>query len=365
MTIDLATINFIPSKGGGVIKSLSVTSNGVYSVPAGVDGYNPVDVDVHPSESLQRTYTSNGIYNIPGEWNGVEIEVNTPVPSGVMTITSNGTYDVTSFASASVDVPSPEFVTEPLNVTTNGIYTPGQGVDGFSTVTVDVPQSVTGYTQKELTEGLCITNLNNSASFVGRYAFAYNSCLTTVDLPMCETIMNSAFYSCSSLQTVSLSVCSIVGNQAFYACSSLQTVSFPACTTVGEQAFGECYSLQTVSLPACTAVANYAFYKCSSLQTVSLPACNAVRYQAFIYCTSLSTVNLPVCSYISNYAFLNCSSLSVVYIGTSIDTVCVLTTSNVFDGCDALTSIYVPTSLVESYKTATNWTGYSDKIVGI
>ena len=43
-----------------------------------------------------------------------------------------------------------QFVTEPLNVTSNGIYTPGQGVDGFSTVTVDVPQSVTGYTQKDI-----------------------------------------------------------------------------------------------------------------------------------------------------------------------------------------------------------------------
>lgn len=98
MTIDLATINFIPGQGGGgVIKSLSITSNGVYSVSAGVDGFNPVDVDVHPSESLQRTYTSNGVYNIPGEYNGVEIEVNTPVPSGVMTITSNGIYDVGKF----------------------------------------------------------------------------------------------------------------------------------------------------------------------------------------------------------------------------------------------------------------------------
>ena len=322
MTIDLATINFIPGQGGGgVIKPLSVTSNGVYSVSAGIDGYNPVDVDVHPSESLQRTYTSNGIYNIPGEWNGVEIEVNTPVPSGVMTITSNGVYDVTSFASASVNVPSPEFITEPLNITSNGIYTPGQGVDGFSTVTVDVPQSVTGYTQKDLTEGICITNLNNSASFVNASAFAYNSCLTTVDLPMCETIMNSAFYSCSSLQTVSL----------------------PACTTVG----------------------NYAFYNCSSLQTVSLPACTIVGYAAFNKCKSLSEVNLPKCKSISKAAFSECSFLQELTIGTEISTVCVLEHSNAFQGCSALTSIYVPASLVESYKAATNWTFYSDKIVGI
>ena len=322
MTIDLATINFIPGQGGGgVIKPLSVTSNGVYSVSAGIDGYNPVDVDVHPSESLQRTYTSNGVYNIPGEWNGVEIEVNTPVPSGVMTITSNGVYDVTSFASASVDVPSPEFITEPLNITSNGTYTPGQGVDGFSTVTVDVPQSVTGYTQKDITEGICITDLNNSASFVNASAFTNDNCLTTVDLPMCETVGEYAFQGCNSLQTVYLSACTIVSDRAFLQCNSLQTVSLPACTIVSFQVFGNCYSLQTVSLPACTIVSDQAFYRCSSL--------------------------------------------SVVYIGTSIDTVCVLAAINAFSNCPALTSIYVPASLVESYKTATNWTYYSDKIVGI
>lgn len=344
MTIDLATINFIPGQGGGgVIKPLSVTSNGVYSVSAGIDGYNPVDVDVHPSESLQRTYTSNGVYNIPGEWNGVEIEVNTPVPSGVMTITSNGIYDVTSFASASVDVPSPEFITEPLNVTSNGTYTPGQGVDGFSTVTVDVPQSVTGYTQKDLTEGICITNLNNSASFVRAYAFISNRCLTTVDLPMCKSVGSSAFYDCNKLTTVNLPVCSYINDNVFVYCNNLTTVDLPICSYVNYNVFRNCHNLTTVDLPVCSYIGN----------------------QAFESCYSLSSVNLPVCSYIGEYGFRYCSSLSVAYIGTGLDTVCVLRHPYVFFGCSALTSIYVPASLVESYKTATNWISYSDKIVGI
>lgn len=36
------------------------------------------------------------------------------------------------------------FVTETLNVSVNNTYYPGQGVDGFSQVVVNVPQSVTG-----------------------------------------------------------------------------------------------------------------------------------------------------------------------------------------------------------------------------
>ena len=54
MNIDLATINFGPSNGGGdaVIRQLNVTENGTYRAPSGVDGYNPVNVRVAGGGSL-------------------------------------------------------------------------------------------------------------------------------------------------------------------------------------------------------------------------------------------------------------------------------------------------------------------------
>ena len=316
MTIDLATINFIPGQGGGgVIKSLSVTSNGVYSVSAGVDGYNPVDVDVHPSESLQRTYTSNGIYNITGEFNG-----------GMIT----------------VDVSSPQFVTETLNVSENGTYNPRQGIDGYSQVVVDVP--IDGWDQKSVTEGMAkIINLDNSASFVASGIFQYNTTIQTVNLPYATS----------------------VGDYAFLHCTSLSQVNLPVCGEIGKGALENCSSLSQISLPMCSLISGYAFMNCSSLSQISIPMCSLISGYAFYSCSSLSQISLPMCSFISDYAFYGCTSLSVAYIGTSIDTVCVLRDSNTFWKCPALTSIYVPASLVESYKTATNWTGYSDKIVGI
>lgn len=93
--------------------------------------------------------------------------------------------------------------------------------------------------------------------------------------------------------------------------------------------------------------------------------CSYIGIVAFNRCYSLSEVNLPMCTYIGEVAFNSCSSIQELTIGTEISTVCVLGNSNAFQGCSALTSIYVPASLVESYKTATNWTFYSDKIVGI
>lgn len=55
MNINLANIDFVPGQGGGgeaVIRSLDVTENGTYSTPSGVDGYNPVNVNVSGGGSI-------------------------------------------------------------------------------------------------------------------------------------------------------------------------------------------------------------------------------------------------------------------------------------------------------------------------
>ena len=72
--------------GGGevveaVIQSLTVTENGTYNAPSGVDGYNPVKVNVPIPDGYVK-------------------------PSGTKSITSNGTHDVSSYASVNVDVPT-------------------------------------------------------------------------------------------------------------------------------------------------------------------------------------------------------------------------------------------------------------------
>lgn len=237
-----------------------------------------------------------------------------------------------------------QFITEPLNVTSNGTYTPGQGVDGFSTVTVDVPQSVTGYTQKDITEEICITDLNNSASFVGNSAFAYNSCLTTVDLPMCKTVGDEAFARCFRLEQFSLPMCSYIGNSAFYTCRPLSQVNLPMCSYIGIGAFNGCWSVSQVNIPVCNYIGNFAFTDCSYI----------------------SQVNLPMCSYIGSLVFGYNNLLSIITIGYS--GVCSLNNSNAFSATQITSStgsIYVPASLVDSYKSAKNWSYFSTQIFPI
>jgi hypothetical protein len=69
---ELAIAKKINGGGGSepVIEPLSVTDNGEYSAPSGVDGYSPVTVNV-----------PKGI-----------------TPSGTISITQNGTVDVTQYA---------------------------------------------------------------------------------------------------------------------------------------------------------------------------------------------------------------------------------------------------------------------------
>lgn len=55
MNINLANIDFCPGQGGGgeaVIRTLNVTENGTYRAPSGIDGYNPVSVNVSGGGSV-------------------------------------------------------------------------------------------------------------------------------------------------------------------------------------------------------------------------------------------------------------------------------------------------------------------------
>lgn len=93
-----------------VINSLSVNENGTYTVPEGVDGFNPVIVEVEPH-----------LTNLEANENG--------------TYLPQDPYD--GFSSVEVDV-QPTLVNVTLNA--NGSYLPSSyNADGFGTVVVDVP----------------------------------------------------------------------------------------------------------------------------------------------------------------------------------------------------------------------------------
>ena len=135
---------------------------------------------------------------------------------------------------------------------------------------------------------------------------------------------------------------------------------------VASSAFKGNTNIHTVNLPYATSVGIDAFRNCFSLSQVSLPMCEFLGENAFYNCTPLTQMSLLMCSYIDSGAFYRCRSLNIITIGYS--SICSLISSDAFNGTQitsSIGSIYVTASLVDSYKSASNWSYFSTQIFPI
>ena len=167
------------------------------------------------------------------------------------------------------------------------------------------------------------------------------------------------FYNKQSLTTVSFPAATSVGSHAFGACRTLTSIEFPVATGIESCAFQGCGALTSVSIPLAENIGGSAFHGCYSITSVDFPFVTSIGDHAFWYCSDLTSANFPRVTSIEHSAFADCRALTTLYIGTESDTVCTL-------GVDAIpesvTDIYVPRLLVDSYKTAPNWSAFADKI---
>jgi hypothetical protein len=201
------------------------------------------------------------------------------------------------------------------------------------------------------------------ATTIGSSAFHDCDSLTSVSFPKVTTINSNAFRDCDSLTSVSFPVATTIGNEAFYYCSSLTSVIFPKVITIGNKAFDYCYNLTSVNFPVATTIGSSAFHYCYRLTSASFPVATTIGSSAFSQCSGLTSVSFPKVTTIGNYAFECCKNLSKIYLGAS--TLCTLSHSNAFysTGITSTTgSVFVPASLLASYKAATNWVYFSNRI---
>lgn len=185
-----------------------------------------------------------------------------------------------------------------------------------------------------------IEELNdNVIKTIPRYGFGLCSALKRVDFPSVTSVDKYGFSSCTGLTDVNLPSATSLGNNAFLQCSSLRNVNLPLITTINSEVF---YSsgLIDVTLPLVRTVDNKSFYSCAGLRIVDLPVATKIAYNVFQKCTKLAALVLrstTLCTLSSTTSFSES--------GVSAD----------------VGYIYVPRALMESYKTATNWTYYSTK----
>lgn len=164
---DLVAARKLSGGGGGgdvSVDALSVTENGTYSASSG-HAYSPVTVSVPV-----------GVF-----------------PSGTSSITANGIYDITNFASVDVNVS-------------------GGGGGDHDYEDAIIERSISG------------TYTNSRVTRLGINALYGCSSLTELSFPSVTIVAQAAFGNCYKLSRVYLPVASSIGASTFRGCSSLMAV---------------------------------------------------------------------------------------------------------------------------------------------
>lgn len=133
-------------------------------------------------------------------------------------------------------------------------------------------------------------------------------------------------------------------------------------TVIPQYLFAYCTLLERLSLPNVVTLEPLSIAHCTSLVELNLPMVEDIHSQA-LRNTPFTSIDFPKLKNIAVYAFAGCKNLTTFILRNS--EVCNLYSTNAFSGTivgDGDGYIYVPSDLVDTYKTATNWSAFADKI---
>ena len=160
---------------------------------------------------------------------------------------------------------------------------------------------------------------------------------------------------------------------AFASCCTFRSIELPNVTSLGSYSFKMC-NAETVKLPKATNIATETFANIF-IKKLDLSSCTEF-HTSNLYGNSLKKLKLNSITKITGTT-LDCADLTALILGG--ETVCEIP-AGVFNYCYHITGeavygynsdglkdgyIYVPKALVETYKTATNWSAYASQIRAI
>lgn len=177
----------------------------------------------------------------------------------------------------------------------------------------------------------------------------------------------------------------------------IKKINLPTeCVEIRRYAFYNNAHLEQVTLPnGLRIIGTYAFYNCKQLALTTLPdTVYALNDRVFYGCTGLTNFEVPAKVTKLENTFMNCSNLTKVVLKGDIKSISGSTWLGTFYGCESLETIifnavtsvptmpdmkalvstpivngtgyiYVPDALVDSFKSATNWSNIADQIKGI
>ena len=213
-----------------------------------------------------------------------------------------------------------------------------------------------------IVDGSLTEYANDRVTQVNDYVFYHKSSLTTVDLPKVTYVGEYGFDNCSKLENVNIPEVTTLKKSSFNQCTKLATVNFPLLKHAYSNAFSST-SIATVNFPLLTYADDYCFSYCQKLANVNLPLLGSVHERTFQNCTALASIDLPSITTIEKYGFYLSSALEKLILRS--ETMVTLSATSALVGTPITSGtgyIYVPDDLVESYKSATNWSKYADQI---
>ena len=179
-----------------------------------------------------------------------------------------------------------------------------------------------------------------------------------------SSIGNYAFFRCYGIKSAVFPSSLIsIGNDAFLGCTQLASVNFNnGLQSIGTSAFEGCSALSGVALPSTLeSIKGAAFSKCSSLTSIEIPeGVTRIEVSTFRECESLILAVIPSgVTSISDNAFYGCTALRRV---TLYPTNPPYLAQGAFYGADNCL-FYVPSGSIDSYKSASSWKAFAERIV--
>lgn len=238
-------------------------------------------------------------------------------------------------------------------------------------------------------------------------AFAGVLSLTKISCPNVVEIKNGAFSSCSNLTTVDFPRCKTVGVQTFSSCRSISDINLPLVEKIEGSAFSDAGEKSqtpiTVNLDSLVTVEGSAFLN-ANIRELHLPNCTTMAKDSLSYIGPIvlvgseqqhvtDKISLPKLTVLTERALSN--TMGKVYDFGSLEEiksyamtpwqnkvsgetnccqkliirtnkVCVLSGIGFYHSTPGVdtppANIYVPDNLVASYKKASNWSKYANRI---
>lgn len=232
-----------------------------------------------------------------------------------------------------------------------------------------MPNTVDTLGEQETLNGLVTHTLedfeDSRITTVRQYAFYYNDGLKSVNLPNANITSSNVFNHCHNIENIKIPKTTSISNNLFNYCYKLNSLDISNANRLnGGSIFNNCYSLNDIDLSNITYVVSHTLGY-TGFGTIILPNCTSLGTYVG-QGKRTSTIDLSKNISISGNNFNGAYSL--VHLILRSDTLCSLSATSAFSNtpiANGLGWIYVPSGLVESYKTASNWSTYANQIVSL